>query len=109
MIGTMRWLFAMGCMALAGSTFGAAGCGGDDSAPQAQFAEQCDSSCEEGLECLNRLCTARCGDVSVCRAFSDTAICHAGYCYEPCQSTFNCPNGLTCTMVGSTQGTCRVQ
>lgn len=91
---------------LIASSFGA--CSGSDQEVPAQFAEQCDNNCDEGLQCQGRVCTAICTTMTQCTPFSATAICDNGYCFEPCITSFNCPNGLACTqMQQSMRMTCR--
>ena len=106
---TMRGVRAVGWLAV-WSLFvsAAAGCAGGDEEATPQYAEPCEGVCAEGLECVNRLCTIRCGSANDCVPISPTAICDSNYCYEPCMSTFNCPNGLACTQQQtSMRMTCR--
>jgi hypothetical protein len=107
----MRGLNAMGWLAVAGwAVASGAACAGSEDAPPAQFAEVCDNDCAEGLECVNRVCTARCTGPSECTARHAMAICDNGYCFVPCMTSFNCPNGLVCTQQQtSTRMTCRAQ
>lgn len=111
MIETMRCLTAVGWLAAASISVAAAGsCAGSDEDVPAQFAEPCEGECAEGLECQNRVCTARCANAGECMAHSLTAICDVNYCYEPCNTSFNCPNGLACTQLqSSARMTCRAQ
>jgi hypothetical protein len=113
MTGTLRFLFAFGCVTLALGSWAASGCGGDDESQVALFAEECNTECGNGLSCINHICTTMCTETteaSVCRPLSSLpTTCSNGYCYLSCMSQFNCPNGLTCTMSLEPQGTCRVQ
>jgi hypothetical protein len=112
MTGTLRFVFAFGCMTFA-LGWAVTSCGGDDEAAIAHFAEECDGECADGLLCINRICTAMCtasSAASTCGALDSRATaCSGGYCYLSCQSQFNCPTDLVCTMSGEPQGTCRVQ
>ncbi len=111
MLRGMRGLNAVGWLAvlfLLASNVGA--CSGSEEDVAAQFAEECTDECGEGLICTNRVCTAQCTGPAECTAFSATAICDNGYCFEPCVTSFNCPNGLVCTqMQQSARMTCRAQ
>ena len=86
-------------------------CGGDDGTPVGQYAEQCDEStkCADGLICSFNLCTTRCSSNQECQALNSAAACVGGTCFNTCVDTFNCPNGLVCQMVASTNGTCRAR
>jgi len=111
MLHRMRGLNAVGWLAVSVflvSNVGA--CSGSDEDVAAQFAEVCDGDCAEGLMCQNRVCTLSCTTMTECSPHSATAICDNGYCFEPCTTSFNCPNGLACTqMQQSTRMTCRAQ
>ena len=111
MLQTMRCLTAVGWLAAASAAMTAAGsCAGSDEDVAARFAEECNNDCGEGLECINRVCTLRCTTMNDCTAHSATAICDSGYCYEPCVTTSNCPNGLACTQLqSSSRMTCRAR
>jgi hypothetical protein len=86
-------------------------CAGDEEAPLGSYGELCDDThlCAQSLVCLNKFCTARCSgnDPAACIAASAGNTCVTGTCFTSCTTTFNCPPGLTCTMAGSTMGTCR--
>lgn len=106
----MRCLTAVGWLVGAALFVSTGSCAGSDEDVPARFAETCANDCAEGLECVNRLCTARCAATTDCTPHSATAICDANYCYEPCMTTFNCPNGLACTQLqSSSRMTCRAQ
>ena len=110
MIGTMRCLRAVGWLATASVlAFAAGSCLGGDEEPPSRFAEPCDGTCVDGLECIGGVCTVRCGTAMDCAPHSPTAICDSNsYCYLPCTTTFNCPSGLACTQQQtSTRMTCR--
>lgn len=113
MLRGMRGLNAVGWLAvslsfLVATNLGA--CSGSEEDVAAQFAEECDNNCAEGLQCQNRLCTASCTTMTQCTPFSATAICDNSYCFEPCTTSFNCPNGLVCTQLQqSMRMTCRAQ
>lgn len=93
----------------------ALGCGGDDDTPRGRYTEPCSTSvehpCEEGLECIAGVnqCTQSCATTQECRTNlgSDNAYCQGGTCFELCSPTKPCENGLTCTMAGEMNGTCR--
>ena len=113
MTGTLRFVFAFGCVTFALASWAAAGCGGDDEASLGHFAEAC-GSCADGLQCINGICTAACTPATTAMVCEPLAggrphVCSGGYCYLSCMSQFNCPNDLRCTMSLETQGTCRVQ
>jgi hypothetical protein len=106
--GIARALRGGAMVFLLASSVGA--CSGSEEDVAAQFAEECTDECDEGLICTNRVCTAQCTGPAECTAFSGTAICDNGYCFEPCVTSFNCPNGLVCTqMQQSARMTCRAQ
>lgn len=84
-------------------------CGGDDATPKGQYSEQCSvtADCAEGLTCGQRICTIACQSTAQCSAFGSNSFCPSqGYCLDACRDAFNCPNGLSCVMQGSTQGIC---
>jgi hypothetical protein len=111
MLRGMRALSAVGWLTvsiLVASNVGA--CAGSDEDVPAQFAEECDGNCAEGLQCQNRVCTATCTTMTQCTPHSTTAICDNGYCFVPCITSFNCPNGLVCTQLQQSTGmTCRAR
>jgi hypothetical protein len=111
MMGTMRKVTAVGWLVAATlCALGAGSCTGSDEDVPARFAEECDNDCAEGLECINRVCTARCAAMTDCTPHHASAICDANYCYLPCMTSFNCPNGLACTQLqSSARMTCRAQ
>jgi hypothetical protein len=107
----MRWLSAIRWLAVTGFVVAVvAACAGSDDAVPAQFAEECDGNCGEGLECVNRVCTLRCTMMTECTPYHATAICDTGYCYVPCVTRDDCPGDLTCTQTQlSNRMTCRAQ
>jgi hypothetical protein len=111
MLPGMRGLNAIGWLAvsiLVASNVGA--CAGSDEDVAAQFAEECTGECDEGLVCNSRVCTAQCTTMTECTPLHPTAICDNGYCFVPCTTSFNCPNGLACTQLQqSMRMTCRAQ
>jgi hypothetical protein len=111
MIGTMRRSTAVGWLAAASLCALVTGsCAGSEEDVPARFAEVCDNDCADGLMCINRVCTAHCTGMTECAAHHASAICDANYCYLPCMTTFNCPNGLACTQLQSSpRMTCRAQ
>lgn len=86
-----------------------ASCAGGEDAPLGTYGQTCDAShaCVEGLECSLGVCTARCSNSAMCQMLGTGDTCTGGSCFTSCRDTFNCPSGLTCTMVGTTMGTCR--
>jgi hypothetical protein len=103
-------MIRIACLAVAVLSLGA--CGGSKSnAALGKYAEECTATMAcasaSGLECINGVCTLKCGTVTECAKFSAKALCSFGVCYDACQDKGQCPNGLDCVMVGSTQGTCR--
>jgi hypothetical protein len=112
MIAILGRLSVVGCIvALAASNALSAGCGGSEEDVPGNYAEPCaggNTPCAMGLMCVNNLCTLPCTSANICQPFSNKAICD-GYCYEPCMTRSQCPNGLICNMVGVQQGTCRAQ
>lgn len=91
-------------------------CGGGDDKELGGYTAQCaeDDDCELEFVCVGApagLCTLACTSNAQCIAKRSTSICNNGFCYDACTpETQSCPNPeLKCTMVGSTQGTCRVQ
>ncbi len=89
--------------------FTLAACGGSSKASLGKYGEECTAamSCAQGLSCTNSVCTLACQSQVQCQAFSNTATCTNGYCYEPCHDKTNCPNGLDCVQVTATQGICK--
>ena len=88
----------------------AAACGGDDAAPKGTYGEVCAAAtdCEEGLNCLSRICTVACsgGDEAPCKAQSTTGGCVGGVCYDICTDTSQCEGELECVFT-TDKGTCR--
>jgi hypothetical protein len=90
-------------------------CGNDDK-QLSGYAEGCqmNEDCEKGLTCItggltDGICTLACTSTAQCMARSAHGTCADSYCYDACTPTTGaCPNGLTCTMAATTQGTCRL-
>jgi hypothetical protein len=106
----VRWVVC--CTALV--AFSA--CGGGDDKNLGGYSEQCgtDEDCELEFVCVGApagLCTLACTSNAQCIAKRSTSICNNGFCYDACTpETQSCPNPeLKCMMVGTTQGTCRVE
>ena len=109
MIAILRRLSVLGCTAViaAGGAWFVA-CGGSEEDVPGQYAEPCaDGSmpCATGLSCVNDLCTLACTSQNTCMPFSAKAVCEV-YCFEPCMTKSQCPNGLIC-QAGIPTGTCR--
>jgi hypothetical protein len=104
-------MIRIACLAVAVLSLGA--CGGSKTTSPGKYDEECvptaPTPCVAGLLCINKLCTASCTMQSQCQGLGPNASCNAGYCYDLCVDTRNCPAGLVCNMVISTQGTCRPQ
>jgi hypothetical protein len=84
-------------------------CGGSDSKTLGKYSEECTANddCEQGLMCINRLCTLSCNaSNSVCQARDPKSSCVAGVCSNLCSDRRDCPDGLTCVMsvAGNTCG-----
>lgn len=111
MIAILRRLSVLGCtVVIAASAALFAACGGSEEDVPGQYAEPCASGgtpCATGLMCVNNLCTLPCTSAAICMPFSAKAVCDV-YCFEPCLTRSQCPNGLICqSAVG--QSTCRAQ
>lgn len=100
-----RIALLLGAMVLLGS------CSGDDESPVGQYAEECDvtTTCAEGLQCTQGLCTRPCSSEMECKALSPAGTCFSGFCYEGCRDRSHCPGQLVCQMFGVSDGTCRPQ
>jgi hypothetical protein len=111
MIAILRRLGVLGCLLSVGASGAAfAACSGSEEDVPGQYAEPCadgNTPCATGLTCVNNLCTLPCTSATTCMPFSAKAVCNV-YCFEPCMTRSQCPNGLQC-LAGVGQGTCRVQ
>lgn len=111
MIAILRRVGVLGCLALIAAGAGSlSACGGSEEEIPGQYAEPCASGstpCATGLTCVNNLCTLMCSSAQACMPFSDKAVCDV-YCFEPCMTRSQCPNGLIC-QAGVGRGTCRAQ
>jgi hypothetical protein len=94
----------------------ASACGGDDESPKSLYSEPCtmDADCAAALMCNEAIgiCTQSCATPQECRnnLGSQTAVCLAGSCQEPCRvgSTSDCGPGTRC-IEDFAGATCRAQ
>src|SRR5262245_52022322 len=76
-------------------------CGSGDSNNKGSYGEECNApdDCEDGLMCLNKLCTLACNSSdSLCQAKDPKSTCVGGVCANRCVDKIDCPSGLTCVM-----------
>lgn len=106
MIRTAGWTLALALLAA---------CASGKKAQPGKYDETCTAAvgCQAGLSCIiaagrtNGLCTKQCTSNMDCAALGSKSICANNiYCYDYCADLGNCPNGLSCVMNTSTQGTC---
>jgi hypothetical protein len=96
------------CWAFVACAIGACSAGGN--AAPGKYNEACTQTmpCAMGLECVGAQCTMKCTSPTQCQSLSKAGTCaSSGYCYDECVDKINCPNGLSCVMAGTQQGTCR--
>ena len=64
-------------------------CGGGDSKELGKYAEACteNADCEQGLMCINKVCSLQCMSTTQCQARDPKAQCVSLVCANPCTDT----------------------
>jgi hypothetical protein len=85
-------------------------CGGSSKTALGKYNEECmmTTDCEQGLTCVNKVCTLSCMADAQCQSRDPKSRCYGTVCATGCTDVRDCPNGLACVMHAVNGSTCGV-